>query len=58
MILVRSVPLTGFSLTFANGQTYWQIQPAGTLATGTFTFEPNPGDGARECVRSLHTRSK
>ena len=52
-----SVPLTAFSLTFVNGQTYWYIQPAGTLATGTFTFEPNPGDGAKECVRSTQTQT-
>lgn len=54
---VISVPLTAFTLTFGNTQTYYYIQPAGTLATGTFTFAPNPGDGARECVRSTQTQS-
>ena len=52
-----TTPLTGFSLTFANGQSYYLITPAGTLATGTFTFEPNPGDGAKECVRSTQTQT-
>lgn len=54
---VITVPLTAFTLTFTNGQTYWLIQPAGTLATGTFTTEPNPGDGARMCVRSTQTQT-
>lgn len=54
---VISVPLTAFTLTFGNTQTYYYIQPAGTLATGTFTFAPNPGDGARECVRSTQTQT-
>ncbi len=52
-----TVPLTAFSLTFVNGQTYYLIQPAGTLATGTFTFEPNPGDGAEQCIRSTQTQT-
>ena len=54
---VDSVPLTGFTLTFANGQTYYYIHPAGTLATGTFTFAPNPSDGGRACVRSSQTQT-
>lgn len=52
-----TVPLTAFTLTFVNGQTYYLIRPAGTLATGTFTFEPNPGDGARECIRSTQIQT-
>ncbi len=52
-----AVPLTGFSLTFGNTQTYYLIQPAGTLATGTFTFAALPGDGAKECVRSTQTQT-
>jgi hypothetical protein len=47
---VYSVPLTAFSLTFGNSQTWYILNPAGTLATGTFTFAPNPADGQRECV--------
>lgn len=52
-----AVPTTGFSLTFGSGQTYYLIQPAGTLATGTFTFAAAPGDGAKECVRSTQTQT-
>ncbi len=52
-----AVPTTGFSLTFAPGQTYYLIQPAGTLATGTFTFAAAPGDGAKECVRSSQSQT-
>jgi len=54
---VISVPSSGFSLTFGNSQTYYLILPAGTLATGTFTMAPNPGDGQKACVRSHQTQS-
>lgn len=47
---VYSVPLTAFSLTFGNSQSYMLLNPAGTLATGTFTMAPNPSDGQRACV--------
>lgn len=47
---IYNVPVTAFSLTFANNQVWFIINPAGTLATGTFTMAPNPSDGARECV--------
>ncbi len=36
--------------TFANGVTNWFGHKASTLSTGTFTTEPNPQDGDRECV--------
>lgn len=51
------VPLTAFSLTFNNGQMWFLLQPAGTLATGTITMQPNPGDGQRACVRSTQTQT-
>lgn len=47
---VYNIPVTAFSLTFANSQVWFILNPAGTLATGTFTFAPNPSDGQRECV--------
>jgi hypothetical protein len=47
--------LTGWSFTFANTQTSYFIQPAGTLAAGTITAAPNPSDGQRECFLSTQT---
>lgn len=52
-----TTPLTAFSLTFGNSQQYYLITPAGTLATGTFTMAPNPGDGQRACIRSTQTQT-
>lgn len=49
---VYNVPVTGFALTFANNQDLFVLNPAGTLATGTFTFAPNPSDGQRESILS------
>jgi|ERR1700691_400332 len=54
---VKTVTLTAFSLAFGNSQTYYLIQPAGTLATGTFILSANPGDGQRNCVRSTQTQT-
>lgn len=54
---VKVIPLTAFSLTFVNGQTDMILNPAGTLATGTITTEPNPADGARECILSSQTQT-
>jgi hypothetical protein len=51
----KAVPLTGFSLTFANSQSYLALNPAGTLATGTVTLAPSPSDGARECIFTTQT---
>ena len=48
---------TGFSFTFGNTQTSYFIQPSGTLATGTLTTAPNPGDGQRECFLSTQTQT-
>lgn len=55
--LQSSVPLTAFSLTFNNGTSYWLIRPAGTLATGTFTFDANAGNGQRACIQSTQTQT-
>lgn len=54
---VKVVPLTAFSLTFGNTQTYLLLKPAGTLATGTITTAPNPSDGQRMCIRSTQTQT-
>ncbi len=54
---IYNVPLTGFSLTFANNQDWFILNPAGTLATGTVTFAPAPSDAQRECVVSTQTQT-
>jgi len=38
-------PTTGFSNTIANNTTYYVIEPAGTLATGTITMPASPTNG-------------
>jgi len=48
---------TAFTYTFTNTQTNYIIRPAGTLATGTLTAAPNPGDGQRECFLSTQTQT-
>lgn len=55
--LQYTVPLTAFSLTFNNGTTYYVINPAGTLATGTFTFDANASGGQKACVESTQTQT-
>ena len=54
---VYNVPLTAFTLTYANSQVDMILNPAGTLATGTLTTAPNPSDGQRECVVSSQTQT-
>ncbi|HXT79044.1 MAG TPA: hypothetical protein VN702_05730 [Acetobacteraceae bacterium] len=54
---VKTTPVTAFNLSFANGQSYYLITPAGTLATGNFNLSPNPGQGQRNCVRSTQTQT-
>jgi hypothetical protein len=49
---VYNVPVTSFSLTFANAQVYYILNPAGTLTAGTVTMAPNPSDAQRECIVS------
>lgn len=52
---VKNVPLTGFSLTFANAQGDLLLRPAGTLAAGYVTLAPLPPDGRRACIFSTQT---
>ena len=40
--LERVVPTTGFTNTIANTTSYYVIEPAGTLATGTLTMPASP----------------
>lgn len=51
------VPLTGFAITVPNHTSVMMINPAGTLATGAFTMEPNPSDGQRVCFISTQTQT-
>jgi hypothetical protein len=55
--LQYAVPLTAFTLQFNNGTSYYIIKPAGTLATGTFTFDPLASNGQRACVYSTATQT-
>ena len=52
-----SVPVTGFSITQGVGTTWTIINPAGTLATGTFTLSPSPTNGSRACFVSTQVQS-
>jgi hypothetical protein len=52
-----SVPLTAFTITQGVGTTWTIIAPAGTLATGTFTFNASPTNGARACFVSTQTQT-
>jgi hypothetical protein len=48
---VFNVPLTGFSLTFANNQDWFILNPATTpLATGSIALAPVPSDAQRNCI--------
>lgn len=48
-------PLTGFSITIANGIQTLLLDPAGTLATGTITMPSAPADGQVVEVTSSQT---
>lgn len=52
-----TVPLTAFTITQGVGTTWTIIQPAGTLATGTFTFNASPTNGSRACFVSTQTQT-
>ena len=52
-----SVPLTAFTITQGVGTTWTIINPAGTLATGTFTFNATPTNGSRACFVSTQTQT-
>lgn len=51
------VPLTGFTITIPAHTSVMMINPAGTLATGTYTMEANPSDGQRVCIVSTQTQT-
>ena len=48
---------TGWTHTYGNAETNFFIYPSGTLANGTITAAPNPGDGQRECFLSTQTQT-
>lgn len=52
-----SVPLTGFAITIPNGVSKYMINPAGTLATGTFTMPAAPTEGQSLTVSSTQTQT-
>lgn len=52
-----SVPLTGFSIQIANLVGSVIINPAGTLATGTFLFPLVASDGQNLCIMSTQTQT-
>jgi hypothetical protein len=52
-----SVPVTAFTITQGVGTTWTIINPAGTLATGTFTFNATPTNGSRACFVSTQTQT-
>lgn len=56
-VFATSVPLTGFTITIANGVTCYIINPAGTLATGTFTMPAAPYEGQELTVGSTQTQT-
>jgi len=49
------VPLTGFTITIADGVSTLILDPAGTLATGTITLPATPLDGQEVRVTSSQT---
>lgn len=51
------VPLTGFTITIPDGVSSYVINPAGTLATGTFTMPANPAEGMLLSVGSTQTQT-
>jgi hypothetical protein len=52
-----SVPVTAFAITQGVGTTWTIIAPAGTLATGGFTFNASPTNGSRACFVSTQTQT-
>lgn len=52
---IISVPTTGFNITIANNITEYIINPAGTLATGTFVMPSEPYNGQRIRIASTQT---
>ena len=56
-VMVVTVPLTGFSVTIPDGVTSYVQNPAGTLATGTYTMPANPAEGQVLNVVSMQTQT-
>lgn len=54
---IHTTPVTGFTITPLAHTSFLYLTPAGTLATGTLTMEPNPSDGQRLCVLDTQTQS-
>lgn len=55
--LQLEVPLTGFSIQANDGVSRVLLNPAGTLATGTFTFPATPFEGQEMHLSSTQTQS-
>ena len=53
--LERVVPTTGFTNTIANTTSYYVIEPAGTLATGTLTMPASPVNEQVVTIASTQT---
>ena len=53
--LERVVPTTGFTNTIANTTSYYIIEPAGTLATGTLTMPASPVNEQVVTIASTQT---
>jgi len=51
----KYTPITGFSYTFGNYQSWMALNPSGTVSAGTVVLGPSPSDGARECVFTTNT---
>jgi hypothetical protein len=51
------IPLTAFAITVPAHVDLLYLNPAGTLATGAVTFEPNPSDGQRFCFQSTQVNT-
>jgi hypothetical protein len=56
-VFVVSVPLTGFAITIGAGVSQYLINPAGTLATGTFTMPEAPQEGQELSIGSTQTQT-
>jgi hypothetical protein len=51
------VPVTAFTITATNGVNYVYLNPAGTLATGTFTLPASPADGQLLTLEDSQTQT-
>jgi hypothetical protein len=53
----QQVPLTGFNIVVPAGTNFLQLNPAGTLATGTIVFPPGTADGQQFCIYDTQTQT-